>query len=331
MKNDCEIVKDLLPNYVENLLSDETKKYIDEHLDHCGKCRYILKLMKDEKMERKTKDEQENQIEFDHLKKYKKRTICLKFIALIFALILIFGLILFFIKYNKINKIFNNVSSKNEDLKELNNYIMYVTSHNINFETNKEVYYYDEYYYKDKKYKEVSKYQVMNSTNYDDSNAIKYGRIDSNEQISIDEGRKSIINYAYNYFPVSKEKYIQNIYNLMLFYPKDSGFYTLLGKLDIAINYKVRKDRFNGIECYVLRNENKESYIEIWIDKENKLPIREVRDIYNQFYTEKIITLYIGNVKDEDVEFKQEQYEDYTFENKEITHNEKDANVLKQI
>lgn len=39
MKNECSIVKDLLPLYAENMVSDDTKKFIEEHIAGCDKCR----------------------------------------------------------------------------------------------------------------------------------------------------------------------------------------------------------------------------------------------------------------------------------------------------
>ena len=37
--NECKIVQDLLPLYAEDLLSEETKKFVEEHCDGCGECR----------------------------------------------------------------------------------------------------------------------------------------------------------------------------------------------------------------------------------------------------------------------------------------------------
>jgi hypothetical protein len=42
MKNECMIVRDLLPLYVEDLVSDETRIFIEEHLDTCEDCRKTL-------------------------------------------------------------------------------------------------------------------------------------------------------------------------------------------------------------------------------------------------------------------------------------------------
>ena len=39
MKNECSIVKDILPLYVEGLISDETKEFVEEHLASCSECK----------------------------------------------------------------------------------------------------------------------------------------------------------------------------------------------------------------------------------------------------------------------------------------------------
>lgn len=50
MKNDCEIVRDLLPAYMDHLCSDASKEYIEEHIAVCSECKKIL--------EEATQDEQ---------------------------------------------------------------------------------------------------------------------------------------------------------------------------------------------------------------------------------------------------------------------------------
>ncbi len=42
MKKECEIVKDLFPNYVENRINDVTKEYVEEHIKSCKSCADIL-------------------------------------------------------------------------------------------------------------------------------------------------------------------------------------------------------------------------------------------------------------------------------------------------
>lgn len=44
--DNCNLIEDLLPLYVEGLVSEETKKEIEEHLQKCDKCSEILKSIK---------------------------------------------------------------------------------------------------------------------------------------------------------------------------------------------------------------------------------------------------------------------------------------------
>ena len=37
--NECKIVQDLLPLYAEDLISPETKEFVDGHCESCGECR----------------------------------------------------------------------------------------------------------------------------------------------------------------------------------------------------------------------------------------------------------------------------------------------------
>ncbi len=47
MKNECSVVKDLLPLYVENMVSAETAQFIRTHLDVCPECKAELVLLKE--------------------------------------------------------------------------------------------------------------------------------------------------------------------------------------------------------------------------------------------------------------------------------------------
>ena len=46
MKNkECDIIRDLLPNYMDNLTSKDTNAYIEDHINGCSECSTILKNM----------------------------------------------------------------------------------------------------------------------------------------------------------------------------------------------------------------------------------------------------------------------------------------------
>lgn len=86
-KKQCKIIYDLLPNYIDNLTSEETNKYIEEHLEKCPDCLNTLNNMQGEiKLEKIDKN-----IEINALKKVKIRTRLQILVSIIFV-ILIFSI-----------------------------------------------------------------------------------------------------------------------------------------------------------------------------------------------------------------------------------------------
>lgn len=52
MKNECKIVRDVLPLYLEDMVSEETADFVKEHLSNCAECSAELESMKaDEKVD----------------------------------------------------------------------------------------------------------------------------------------------------------------------------------------------------------------------------------------------------------------------------------------
>ena len=45
MRTECSVVRDLLPLYVENLVSPETAGYVQTHLEECSECRSELESL----------------------------------------------------------------------------------------------------------------------------------------------------------------------------------------------------------------------------------------------------------------------------------------------
>ena len=53
MKNECDIVKDLLNSYDEGILSETSKKFVENHLATCENCKQILKEIKNSEKSKK--------------------------------------------------------------------------------------------------------------------------------------------------------------------------------------------------------------------------------------------------------------------------------------
>ncbi|MDD3970938.1 MAG: zf-HC2 domain-containing protein [Clostridia bacterium] len=46
MKKECSIIRDILPLYTENMVSDETREFIEEHLSVCNECKKEMEKMR---------------------------------------------------------------------------------------------------------------------------------------------------------------------------------------------------------------------------------------------------------------------------------------------
>lgn len=72
MKNECNIIRDLLPLYAEDMISADTVAFVEEHLAKCAECRAELENLKRESgFEEMATDIQDNGIE--PLKIFKKK------------------------------------------------------------------------------------------------------------------------------------------------------------------------------------------------------------------------------------------------------------------
>lgn len=45
MSNQCNLIKDILPLYVEDMVSTDTQEFVNAHLEHCAECRAELERM----------------------------------------------------------------------------------------------------------------------------------------------------------------------------------------------------------------------------------------------------------------------------------------------
>ena len=93
-KFDCEIIKDLLPLYADNVCSGKSVKIVEEHLNDCSECSEELRKIKecptvpevDEDMKKAVKNAGKR------IKKDKKKTI-IETVALVLILTILFGVI----------------------------------------------------------------------------------------------------------------------------------------------------------------------------------------------------------------------------------------------
>ncbi len=275
MKNECELVQDLLLGYNDETLTKESKIFVENHLKICDKCSEKLIELKNDIKE----NENSEQTKINYFKKLKRKTI-LKSIAIV--ILILFALILSIYIYKV--SVFTSVSSKyNKTMKSENIYAQVFTIGNNDETTVREV------YYKNGKYKSVS------STYTDDGQKIRlveYGVVGEDKTTIFSEINKTVSITTFN---VTKKENI--IPKPATFGAWTENFIMLLGagiKMDVSTNnYRSNKD------YYVFTGEDG---WKICVDKNTGLPREESGSMFGVEYfpnteIEKSITKYTDKYK----------------------------------
>lgn len=87
MKYSCDIVKDVIPLYYDEVCSDQTKKMVEEHLQECNACKAVMKKMGDNIYDKNLQQEKENVM--DHYKNHIKKKLLLAGTGMMMMILLI--------------------------------------------------------------------------------------------------------------------------------------------------------------------------------------------------------------------------------------------------
>ena len=47
MKITCDVIQDLMPSYIDGILSEDSRALVEEHMGTCQECRKMLEIMKE--------------------------------------------------------------------------------------------------------------------------------------------------------------------------------------------------------------------------------------------------------------------------------------------
>ena len=238
-KRNCKIVQDLLPNYIENLTNEETKNFIEEHLKECNECKNILENMQKEiKVDNIKKDNRE----VKYIKKYNKKLKILKLSLLI--IILIYAILI-----AKRTIIMVSLSKKAAENQMYDNYYVKLYSYQGDMLTITESYNKGEDY--------LTTLIKMTS----DSNIQKLIYYKNGEDmlfISEVDGQKHILN----------PENITDGCILPVTYVSEG----IMTNLQYALITGINSSYCNGKECYVIKGNSYERYI----DKQTGLAVRNI-------------------------------------------------------
>lgn len=101
MKITCDVIQDLMPSYIDGILSEDSKVLVDEHMKTCQECRKMYEIMKEEQNRMspsvttitghgsgKTDNDEKNTGSVAALKKIRKRLIVRRVLTAAVAVIL---------------------------------------------------------------------------------------------------------------------------------------------------------------------------------------------------------------------------------------------------
>ncbi|MGN1194127.1 MAG: DUF4825 domain-containing protein [Acutalibacteraceae bacterium] len=86
----CEVIRDLLPSYVDGLTSEKTNEVVENHVEECADCKTALDFMREGEKESGKTDEKK---EIDFLKKTRRKKTQAVVISVLTAVVILFAAI----------------------------------------------------------------------------------------------------------------------------------------------------------------------------------------------------------------------------------------------
>ena len=94
MKISCNVIEDLMPLYVDDGVSEDSRQLVEEHLRDCPSCRKMLEeIKKDNQLgtDHRISPEENKKAEIPSLKNIRKRILRKRILSVILAAVLVFA------------------------------------------------------------------------------------------------------------------------------------------------------------------------------------------------------------------------------------------------
>lgn len=323
IKNECEIVRDLMPNYIENQINDKTKEFVEEHLSSCKECKNIFNAITNESQE--TSEDKE----VDFLKKYNRKMNVLKMVAGVLIIIILAMWTLFIVKYvqekeecekiSQVLEITEKAFLKIEDIKEKivngGNYTVVEEDYKLN---TKVVTYYKECNFKINHIAEIPYTKYGRIIGKDDKGYVKHA--------IIEYGDNSEGIFSFGVGVGTGHSGETSVYSL-----GSPAYNPLIKYMANYSNLEIRNEKYEEKEYYVIKENYKdEKYSEIWLDKDSILPFREVVFNKGKVEEETRYTWIPDSVTDEDVKIEDQRASE-ELQRKIDSYNQFEAEVMNSI
>jgi hypothetical protein len=273
--NEHKIIQDLLPNYIENLTSEETNNFITEHIKECDECKGILEEMKFSFNEKEENIKNKKSIKY--AKKVNRKLGLLKFIVLVIIVLAFFWIITVARKYFILKKLESYASWEPA---YSNGYFVINALEEDKFE--KYIYMID-----GENKKTISKviFDIQDDLELKEEEYYING-----EGLSIQYANNGQIWYSKKLSSFNNQGYVDSM-GLMTYaeFINEYNDYENKTRLDRTITSKIIETTFDGVECYVIEDD----ICELYVEKDTGI-IRKI--IYGSYSTD---FYYKYNVVDE--------------------------------
>ena len=311
IENECKIIADLLPNYIENVTSKETDKFIEEHLKTCKKCKEKVENLRELEVNQE-KAEKEEKKQQKKLKRRNKIKLILKFIAIIIVIGLVcaWGYKLYkHIKGKNNHELIEKVYNKYQEIKAVGNYRVSVENKNLGGTD----------YTNDRDSRFIcvngkTKEELTSNTGIE----VKYSAIINNCKITLNIENDSkydelfiTSNFDEHNLDISSYNKADTQLAILEFY-KDLDAKKLSG-------FDVKNKKYQGKQYYVIieqvgaKEDEIYTHSEIWVEKETMLVERMLNEnVYSDGYESKYEYRFnwsIGTVSEEEINLTQEEKE----------------------
>ena len=314
-KENCNIIKDLLPSYIEMMVSKDSKVFIEQHIANCVECKEVLNKMNSQILIENAENQSDDIIERDTINKVRKK---IKMHAKILfygsIIICILVLMLIFSRLYTYNFL-KNVYEKYSQINQSNNYRLTVNTIYKNYEENEDFTNISELYYKDGKYKEI----IYDNYNKKTPQTIILGEINSNEKTIIDYQNKKINKRKNSTIYYKTGQLIKNDFVNSYCLPEIRYLYIL---------NNVENRQFIGKDCYVYNIKSEFGYTEYWIEKDTLINIRTVES-YQKYYRETLYIFEENIVNENDIQnnYILDNFDYSEIETNDMTENIEDINL----
>ncbi len=227
-RENCKVVQDLLPNYIEKLTSEETNGYIEKHLEECDDCKKVYSSMLEDL---KVDDCQKEKRKVNYMKKFSQKMRILKIILLLIVVI-------FLVVITRRAIILTNLANKSQRTLEQGSENFYYKLESLS-DGNFKVW---ETYYKDGT-------TILKITTY------------SLEQ---KEKQETLYQNGDEKFRLIQEDGINKLYNIggISITPITVTSDIIFENWFTAIFSTIQKVNLNGKTCYIIKDKNTEKFID---------------------------------------------------------------------